>query len=110
MEAAWQERWQQEHQQGPGQVQLGVNNSGKSEGNVATTAARTMVRETRQDKGNTATTMGYRGDSSGGVNSNGGDKSNGSMATTTGYGGGRGGLQHQFSASLVPMSGKDKSA
>ena len=87
-----QQWWRQEQQQGPGQGQCGVNNSGKSWGDAATTAARTMVRETRQDKGKVATATGYCSDSSGGVDSSGGGKSNGGMAMTTRYGSNGSGL------------------
>ncbi len=71
---------------------------------MATTAARAMARETWQDKGDAATMMGYCGDGGGGVGSEGGNKSDGSMTTTTGYGGDGGCLQHKFGASFALTS------
>ncbi len=50
-----------------------------------TTAAKTIARETRRDKGNTATTTGYCGDGSGEVDSDSGGKSKGRAGTTAGY-------------------------
>ena len=56
-----------------------------------------------------ATTTGYCGDSGGGVDSNGGGKSNGSVATTMGYGGNGGSLRRKFGESSAPTSGDKKS-
>ena len=49
------------------------------------TAARTIVRETRQDKGNAARTTEYWDDGGGKVNSDGDGESKGSAAMTAGY-------------------------
>ena len=43
---AWQQRWRRQGQQGPGQVRRGGNNSSESGGDTATTAARTIPRDT----------------------------------------------------------------
>ncbi len=56
-----------------------------------TAAVRTIARETWRDKGNVATTMGYCGNGSGKVDSDGGGKSKGSAAMTVGYHGNSGG-------------------
>ena len=63
----------------------GDNNSSEIRGNAVISAVRTIARETRQDKGNAATTMGYCGDGGGEVDSDGGGESKGSAATTAGY-------------------------
>ena len=103
-----QRRWG-EQQQGPGRGQRGVDNDGKSRGNAATPVVRTMARETRRDQGEAATTAGYRGDGGGGVDSDGGGKSDGRATMTTGYGGDGGGLRREFGASLVRTKGYEKS-
>ena len=111
MGATWQQQQPQEQQQqqGPRQGQCDINNSGKSKGDEATTAARTMARETQQDEGNTATTMGYHSEGGGGVDSDGGDERDGSAAITTGYGGNDGSLWRKFGISLALTSGNKKS-
>ena len=85
MEATRQQRWWQGGQQGPGWGKRGINNSGKSKGNAATTAVRMIARETQQDEGGTATTIGYHSNGGGEVESDGGGESKGSTATTMGY-------------------------
>ena len=65
--ATRQQRGPQGQQQGPGWAQGGVNNRGKSGGNAATTAARTMARDTWLDEGDPAVMLGYCGDGGGGV-------------------------------------------
>ena len=107
--STWQQRRRQEQQLRPGRGQRGVSNSGKSRGDAATTAARTMAREMWQHKSDAARTTGYCGDGGGGVDRDGGDKSGSTAATTTGYGGDGGGLQRKFGARLAPTSGNEKS-
>ena len=81
-----QQQWRRQgQQQGPGWVQRGSNNSSKIGGDAVMAAVRTIAREMRRDKGNTATTTGYCGDGGGKVDSDGGGKSKGSAATTAGY-------------------------
>ena len=76
---------------GPGWGKCGSNNSSEIGGDAVMAAVRTIAREMRRDKGNTATTTGYCGDGGGKVDSDGGGKSKGSAATTAGYPGNSGG-------------------
>ena len=56
---------------------LFINNSGESGGDTATTAARTIARDTRPNKGNAVTVTGYHGNGGGEAGSDSGDKSKG---------------------------------
>ena len=62
-------------------------------GDTATTAARTIARETRQDKGNAATTARYHSNGGDEVNSNGDGNNKGSAEMKAGYRSNGGGIK-----------------
>ena len=79
------QQWQQRQwKQGPGRGQCGGNNSGKSRGDTAMTAARTIVRNMGQGKGNAVTVTGHQGNGGGKVGSNGGGESKGQRPKDSG--------------------------